>query len=55
MTETYSRADSKAAGQGAGRQGKPEGNGAARCFVLFDYRRRNPLTYEAAVQTVDLT
>lgn len=54
MIESYSEVDSKAAKQRAERQGNPDGNVAARSFVLFDYRRRNPLTYEAAVQTVDL-
>ena len=66
MTESYSGADSGAPKQSAGempeqsvelvpeQRRNPEGKAAARSFVLFDYRRRNPLTYEAAVQTLDL-
>lgn len=55
MTESYSGADSRAAKQRAEQPGNPDGNAAARSFVLFDYRRRNPLTYEASVQPVNLT
>ena len=58
MAESYGRADSKAAEQRAERMAEqrknPDGKAAARSFVLFDYRRRNPLTYEAAVQPVNL-
>ena len=59
MAESYGGADSKAAEQREERMAEqrknPDGKAAARSFVLFDYRRRNPLTYEAAVQPVNLT
>ena len=55
MTESYSGVDLGAANQREEGQGNPDGDAAAKGFVLFDYRRRNPLTYEATVQTVNLT
>ena len=55
MTESYSGVDLGAANQREEGQGNPDGDATAKGFVLFDYRRRNPLTYEATVQTVNLT
>ena len=54
MTESYGGEDSGAAKQRAERQGNPGGNTAVCGFALFDYRRRNPLTCEAAAHIVNL-
>lgn len=44
MAREYERGDKK----------EIAGNGSTRSFVLFDYRKRNPLNYQAEVQVIEL-